>query len=169
VKDFENPKLGVEKRRFFRTEDGKAYGFTVDGKVYLDPKMAGVETAVHEYTHLWADALRRVNPAEWRNVVELMKGTSVWDEVKRGYPELESEDEIADEVLAHYSGRRGAAKLRAALDVEMGKADGVFERAQVVSAFERVKRALARFWKGVADFLDVHFDSADEVADMGSP
>ena len=166
VKDFENPKLGVEKRRFFRTADGKAYGFTVDGKVYLDPKMAGVETAVHEYTHLWADALRRVNPAEWRNVVELMKGTSVWDEVKRGYPELESEDEIADEVLAHYSGRRGAAKLRAALDVEMGKADGVFERAQVVSAFERVKRALARFWKGVADFLDVHFDSADEVADM---
>lgn len=166
VKDFENPKLGVEKRRFFRTEDGKAYGFTVDGKVYLDPRMAGAETAVHEYTHLWADALRRVNPAEWRNVVELMKGTSVWDEVKRGYPELESEDEIADEVLAHYSGRRGAAKLRAALDVEMGKADGVFERAQVVSAFERVKRALARFWKGVADFLDVHFDSADEVADM---
>ena len=166
VKDFENPKLGVEKRRFFRTEDGKAYGFTVDGKVYLDPRMAGVETAVHEYTHLWADALRRVNPAEWRNVVELMKGTSVWDEVKRGYPELESEDEIADEVLAHYSGRRGAAKLRAALDEEMGKADGVFERAQVVSAFERVKRALARFWKGVADFVGVHFGSADEVADM---
>nr|WP_255498496.1 PBECR2 nuclease fold domain-containing protein [Alloprevotella sp. Lung230] len=166
VKDFENPKLGVEKRRFFRTEDGKAYGFTVDGKVYLDPKMAGVETAVHEYTHLWADALRRVNPAEWRNVVELMKGTSVWDEVKRNYPELESEDEIADEVLAHYSGRRGAAKLRAALGEEMAGADGVFERAQVVSAFERVKRALARFWKGVADFLNVHFDSADEVADM---
>ena len=166
VKDFENPKLGMEKRRFFRTEDGKAYGFTVDGKVYLDPRMAGAETAVHEYTHLWADALRRVNPAEWRNVVELMKATSVWDEVKRGYPELESEDEIADEVLAHYSGRRGAAKLRAALDVEMGKADGVFERARVVSAFERVKRALARFWKGVADFLGVHFDSADEVADM---
>ena len=166
VKDFENPKLGVEKRRFFRTEDGKAYGFTVDGKVYLDPRMAGVETAVHEYTHLWADALRRVNPEEWRNVVELMKGTSVWDEVKRNYPELESEDEIADEVLAHYSGRRGAAKLRAALDEEMGKADGVFERAQVVSAFERVKRALARFWKGVADFMGVHFGSADEVADM---
>ena len=166
VKDFENPKLRVEKRRFFRTEDGKAYGFTVDGKVYLDPRMAGVETAVHEYTHLWADALRRVNPDEWRNVVELMKGTSVWDEVKRGYPELESEDEIADEVLAHYSGRRGAAKLRAALDEEMGKADGVFERAQVVSAFERVKRALARFWKGVADFWGVHFGSAEEVADM---
>lgn len=166
VKDFENPKLRVKKRRFFRTEDGKAYGFTVDGKVYLDPKMAGMETAVHEYTHLWADALRRVNPDEWRNVVELMKGTSGWDEVKRGYPELESEDEIADEVLAHYSGRRGAERLRAALDEEMGKADGVFERAQVVSAFERVKRALARFWKGVADFVGVHFGSADEVADM---
>ena len=166
VKDFENPKLRVEKRRFFRTEDGKAYGFTVDGKVYLDPRMAGVETAVHEYTHLWADALRRVNPEEWRNVVELMKGTSVWDEVKRNYPELESEDEIADEVLAHYSGRRGAERLRAALDEEMGKADGVFERAQVVSAFERVKRALARFWKGVADFMGVHFGSAEEVADM---
>lgn len=166
VKDFENPKLVVKKSRFFRTADGKAYGFTVDGKVYLDPRMAGVETAVHEYTHLWADALRRVNPEEWRNVVELMKGTSVWDEVKRNYPELESEDEIADEVLAHYSGRRGAERLRAALDEEMGKADGVFERAQVVSAFERVKRALARFWKSVADFVGVHFDSAEEVADM---
>lgn len=63
-----------QRVRFFRTADGKqAYGFTVGGKIYIDPRIATSETPIHEYAHLWAEALRKVNPKEWQNVVELMK------------------------------------------------------------------------------------------------
>ena len=131
--------------RFFRTADGQAYGFTVNGKIYIDPRIATAETPIHEYAHLWASAMREVNPEEWRNIVGLMKGTGVWDEVKRTYPELKTEDEIADEVLAHYSGRRGAERLRAEQE-KIAKGDGdVVEKAEAISALNRVKDALKRF------------------------
>ena len=151
--------------RFFRTAKGEAYGFTVCGKIYIDPKIANTETPIHEYAHLWAAALRGQNPKEWRNIVELMKGTSVWDEVKKRYPELNTDDGIADEVLATYSGRRGAERLREEQRKIAGDKGGVFEKAEAISALERVKQALRKFWKSVADFLHIHYKSAEEVAD----
>ena len=155
----------TDRVRFFRTAKGEAYGFTVGGKIYIDPKIANTETPIHEYAHLWAAALRGQNPKEWRNIVELMKGTSVWDEVKKRYPELNTDDGIADEVLATYSGRRGAERLREEQRKIAGDKSGVFEKAEAISALERVKQALRKFWKSVADFLHIHYKSAEEVAD----
>ena len=155
----------TDRVRFFRTAKGEAYGFTVGGKIYIDPKIANTETPIHEYAHLWAAALRGQNPKEWRNIVELMKGTSVWDEVKKRYPELNTDDDIADEVLATYSGRRGAERLREEQRKIAGDKGGVFEKAEAISALERVKQALRKFWKSAADFLHIHYKSAEEVAD----
>ena len=156
---------GANGVRFFRTANGEAYGFTVGGKIYIDPRIATSETPVHEYAHLWATALKSANAKEWQNVVGLMKGTKVWDEVKALYPELKSDDEIADEVLATYSGRRGAERLREE-QRRIAKGNGsVFEKAEAISALESVKQALKRFWKGIADFLHIHYTSAEEVAD----
>lgn len=155
----------ADRVRFFRTAKGEAYGFTVGGKIYIDPKIANTETPIHEYAHLWAAALRGQNPKEWQNIVELMKGTSVWDEVKKRYPELNTDNDIADEVLATYSGRRGAERLREEQRKIAGDKGGVFEKAEAISALERVKQALRKFWKSVADFLHIHYKSAEEVAD----
>lgn len=155
----------TDRVRFFRTAKGEAYGFTVGGKIYIDPKIANTETPIHEYAHLWAAALRGQNPKEWQNIVELMKGTSVFDEVKKRYPELNTDDDIADEVLATYSGRRGAERLREEQRKIAGDKGGVFEKAEAISALERVKQALRKFWKSVADFLHIHYKSAEEVAD----
>ena len=153
-----------EQTRFFRTADGEAYGFTVGGKIYIDPRVATADTPIHEYAHLWASALRQGNQEEWRNVVGLMKGTPVWDEVKRKYPELTTDDEIADEVLATYSGRRGAERLKEeARKATSGKP--VTEAARAVTAIGRVREALRKFWQNVADFLHIHYTSAEEVAD----
>ena len=150
--------------RFFRTADGEAYGFTVGGKIYIDPRVATADTPIHEYAHLWASALRQGNQEEWQNVVGLMKGTPVWDEVKRKYPELTTDDEIADEVLATYSGRRGAERLKEeARKATSGKP--VTEAARAVTAIGRVREALRKFWQNVADFLHIHYTSAEEVAD----
>ncbi len=153
--------------KFFKTKDGEAYGFTVGGKVYIDTKIADASTPIHEYTHLWAEALRKVNPKEWQNIVSLMKKqTHLWDKVKKDYTELKSDDEIADEVLAHYSGERGK-KL---LDEEYNKIRdnnkmNIFDKAKMLQAINNVREALRKFWKGVADFLGIHFTSAEEVAD----
>ena len=151
--------------RFFRTANGEAYGFTVGGKIYVDPRIATSETPVHEYAHLWATALRSGNAEEWQNVVGLMKDSKVWDEVKKRYPELKTDDEVADEVIATYSGRRGAERLREEQRKIAEGDGGVFEKAEAISALEHVKRALKMFWKGVADFLHIHYKSAEEVAD----
>ena len=151
--------------RFFKTKNGEAYGFTVGGKIYYDPRIANAETPVHEYAHLWASALKANNAKEWKNVVDLMKGTKVWEEVKNTYPELETDDEIADEVLATYSGRRGAERLREEMRKAAAEGDGVMGKAEAVSALQRVKRAIDKFWKAVADFLHIHYTSAEEVAD----
>lgn len=142
--------------RFFRTANGEAYGYTIGGKIYIDPRIANAETPIHEYAHLWATALRKGNAEEWQNVVGLMKDTTVWDEVKKRYPELKDDNDIADEVLATYSGRRGSERLRE----EMGKADG-----EAKGALARVKQAIEKFWKNVADMLHIHYTSAEEVAD----
>ena len=150
--------------RFFRTADGEAYGFTVGGKIYIDPRVATADTPIHEYAHLWASALRQGNQEEWQKVVGLMKGTPVWDEVKRKYPELTTDDEIADEVLATYSGRRGTERLKEeARKATSGKP--VTEAARAVTAIGRVREALRKFWQNVADFLHIHYTSAEEVAD----
>ena len=150
--------------RFFRTADGEAYGFTVDGKIYIDPKIANSETPVHEYAQLWASALRQSNAKEWANVVGLMKDTSVWEEVKKRYPELKTDDEIADEVLATYSGRRGAERLRKEME-EATKNGSIFDKAEAMNAMQKIRQALDTFWKSVADFLHIHYNTAEEVAD----
>ena len=150
--------------RFFRTADGEAYGFTVDGKIYIDPKIANSETPVHEYAHLWASALRQSNAKEWAKVVGLMKDTAVWEEVKKRYPELKTDDEIADEVLATYSGRRGAERLRKEME-EATKNGSIFDKAEAMSAMQKIRQALDTFWNSVADFLHIHYTTAEEVAD----
>ena len=162
----ENDAKITDHVRFFRTANGEAYGFTFGGKIYIDPKIANSETPVHEYAHLWATALKANNAKEWQNVVGLMKGTSVWEEVKKLYPELKSDDEIADEVLATYSGRRGAERLRKEMD-DIAKSNGnVFDKATAMNAMHRVKQAIEKFWKAVADFLHIHYTSAEQVADQ---
>ena len=151
--------------RFFRTPGGEAYGFTAGGKIYIDPRVATADTPIHEYAHLWAGALRQANPKEWNNIVELMRDTPAWDEVKRLYPELESDEEIADEALAMYSGRRGAERLREAARRAWNESADLGVKAAAARAMGRVRDALRRFWQNVADLLHFRHMNAEEVAD----
>ena len=73
-------------QRFLRTADGEVYGLVKDGRIYLDPKVATSETAVHEYTHLWGDMLRRKDSEQWSHTVKELKNSVLWEEVKESYP-----------------------------------------------------------------------------------
>lgn len=150
----------------FRTKDGEVYGFTDGKKIYLDTKKMKPETPLHEYTHLWCDMLRRVNPKEWENVKKLFdKVEGLKEEVEKLYPELEG-DALYEEMITTFSGREGTKKLENVvrkLAAEEGKS--VTESAKAQGFLEKVKEALTKYWKGVADVLGIHFTTAEEVAD----
>ena len=163
--------LGVDnadgEQRFLRTADGEVYGLVKDGRIYLDPKVATAETAVHEYTHLWGDMLRRKDSEQWSHTVKELKDSVLWEEVKELYPELKTDDEIADEVLSTFSGRRGAERLREEARRVADGDGGVFTKAKAIETLERVKEAIARFWEGVARMFGINrYRSAEELADM---
>ena len=156
----------TDKVKFFQTPNGDTYGYALGGKIYIDPKIATAETPIHEYAHLWSEVLRKGNPEEWKNVVGLMKQeTVIWDDVKKNYPHLESDDDIADEVLATYSGRQGAKKLRAIRDGIVDSEDTVANKRVALSSLERFRQLLSRLWKDIVDLLHIHFTTAEDVAD----
>ena len=152
--------------RYFRTAKGEVYGFTDGEKIYLDTKKMKPETPLHEYAHLWCDMLRKVNPKEWENVKKLFdKVEGLKEEVQKLYPELEG-DALYEEMITTYSGREGTKKLEDVvrkLAAEEGKS--VTESAKAQGFLEKVKEALTKYWKGVADVLGIHFTTAEEVAD----
>ena len=152
--------------RYFRSANGEVYGFTVDGKIYLDTKKMKPETPLHEYTHLWTEALRNSNPTEWENVKGIFDEVEgLEEEVLKLYPELKGDD-LYEEMITTFSGREGAKKLEEVvrgLAAEDGKT--VEESAKASGFIGKVKEALKKYWKGVADMLHIHFTSAEEVAD----
>lgn len=156
----------AKARREFRTKDGEVYGFTVDGKIYLDTKKMKPETPLHEYTHLWSEALKNKNPKEWENVKKLFDDVEgLKEEVQKLYPELEG-DALYDEMIATYSGREGTKKLEAVVrELAAKSGSGVAESVKEQGFIYKVKEALQRYWKGVADMLHIHFTTAEEVAD----
>lgn len=147
-----------EKYEALKRDDAKVYGFVYRGTVFLNPKETGPDVPIHEYTHVWAEALRQRNPQEWQRIVELMKReTAIWNEVVKTYPHLENDDQIADEVLATYSGRHGAQRL----------AEYCQEGEKPQQVFKNLLAALERFWKDVSLFFkrDVHYNTASDLAD----
>lgn len=152
--------------RFFKDKEGTSYGFTVNDKIYVDPRIATAETPIHEYSHLWATAIQKVNPKEWENIVGLMKNTSIWNEVKASYKDLHTDNEIADEVLATYSGRAGAEKLRKMVSDCNGEGVSAIKKATIKRDVFFLESALKKFWQAMASFLGIHYESAEQVADQ---
>lgn len=142
------------------------YGFTDGKKIFLDTKKMKPETPLHEYTHLWCNMLRKVNPKEWENVKKLFdKVEGLKEEVKKLYPEQEG-DALYEEMITTNSGRERTKKLEDVvrkLAAEEGKS--VTESTMAQGFLEKVKEALTKYWKGVADVLGIHFTMAEEVAD----
>ncbi len=159
--------------QFFRTADGKeAYGFTVGGRIYIDPRIATAATPVHEYAHLWSLALERANPEAWEHLkAQLMHDKELLELVRGKYPDIKGENELMHEVFAHYGGRRGKERIDAECEREKARAHGVIDKARVVAAFERLKDLLTKFWTMARDLFAgdnarLKEKSADDFADM---
>lgn len=156
----------TDQVRFFKTATGEAYGYTIGGKIYIDPRIATAETPIHEYTHLWAEATRLGDNKKWSGIVDLVKGLPQWDEVAGRYSELTTDDAIAEEVLAHYSGARGAERLREEQKRILDSDATATEKAAAVGALSKIRQAVKRFWQQVAKMFGIRNTNINDVADM---
>lgn len=162
----------TDKARLFRTEEGEVWGYTIGGKIYIDPSVATAETPIHEYTHLWTEALRKANPQAWGRLKEEMRQQEgLMDYVRSKYPELTNEDELMDEVFAHYSGRRGAERLESDMREAMAQEPDLTLKAQVALVFHKLREMLQKFWTMARDLFagkvkGLEKLTAEDFADM---
>jgi len=168
----ETTKESDEKLKQFKTSDGHAYGFTYKGKIYIDPRIATSETPIHEYGHLWAEMKRQTAPEEWDAIKNVLLNDKlvkpIIDRVKKDYPELAKEgreDDFIEEILTQFSGKRGAERLREIAEQIAAEKGGVFGKAEAVTAMQRLRNVLAKFWAGVAKMMGWKYRNANEIAD----
>lgn len=166
------PAIPEGQPMFFKTPDGQAYGYTYKGKIYLDPRIATSETPIHEYSHLWAEMKRQQNPDEWNEIKDVMLNDRlvkpIIDRVKRDYVELTKEgkeDDFVEEVITQFSGKRGAERLREMANEIAAENGGVFGKAEAITAMQRLKNILNRFWEGVAKMMGWKYTNANQIAD----
>ena len=153
-----------------RTPQGTIYGWSVNGKIYLTEAGINPETPIHEYTHLWADAMMKQNKQGWNSIKSLLKDTPVWKEViaDPNYSNIkDNEDAVASEVLSRISGKKNAAKMEEEAQRAIDEAKGVFEKARATTILTNLKKALNSLWKWVSkNIFDVkEFSSINEVTD----
>lgn len=144
--------------------DRVVYGYVKDGVIYVNEDIATAETPIHEYTHLWVSALKIKDNAKWQSIVNsLKKDEEAWNYIKKTYPELSSEEDIAEEILATLSGKRGLQRLENDIKNSVKKKD-----VKQLSFFKRVLNtitdALHSFWNSITSILG--FNSSKAYTDI---
>ncbi len=127
-----------------------------DGKIYLTSEGMNAETPIHEYTHLWAEALQMENPELWEQIKGLLKDTPEWKRIasSKGYKHIRrNEDRLAGEVLAHISGKKNAERMEAEAKRMIDEAPTLDEAAKAANLLGRMRDALKKFWTWVGKTL----------------
>ena len=168
---FNEGDLDIKSRaELMKKPNGKVYGFAQNGVIYLSTERGfNPNTVIHEYTHLWARAMMQNNPEGWQSIVDLFKGTPLWNEVVNdpNYSNLESDDAICSEVLSRYSGKHGAEKFERKAKEMLMEAIPNAEVSETKRLIQRMKDAIKKFWNWVGtNLFDIpSFGSQEEVAD----
>ena len=126
-----------------------------DGKIHLTKDGLNAETPIHEYTHLWAEALQMENPELWEQIKGLLKDTPEWKRITsmKEYSNLKDDDRIAGEVLAHISGKKNAERMEAEAKRMIDEAPTLEEAAKAANLLGRMRDALKKFWTWVGKTL----------------
>jgi hypothetical protein len=94
-------------------KDGEVvYGLTTDGKIYLNPKIATSNTAIHEMGHIWIDYIENMNKELFSKGMSLVEGTK---ELELSISKLGDTIAARKEALAMLIGNKGETITDAAL------------------------------------------------------
>lgn len=159
-----------KKKKEFQDKNGEVYGWYENGTLHFVEGKVNPNTQVHEYTHMWAAAMREKNRAAWNSIVRVLKRDckEIWDKVVKdpNYKNLKDDDAIASEVLSRYSGSKNSKRLLEEEQQMLEQNHSMKWRARVRTLFNKVRKALKEFWGWVGDLFDIkEFRSAEEVAD----
>ena len=153
------------KMRAFVNDKGERYGFSYKGEIYLDPRKIDANLPIHEYAHLWCEAFRKLNSEGWKEVVSLMKSDDEsWTAVKDLYPTLDNDSDIAEEVIARYSGKHGEERFISELKRMSPKDENYSSRWGNI--FKNISKAIQDFWKKMGDSIHMRYSSPEEVYDQ---
>mgnify|MGYP004461522737 CR=1 FL=1 len=156
-----------------RTTSGVIHGYAKDGKIYLTDKGFNPNTPIHEYTHLWVKAVRNNNAELYDNLRDLFSRKNLpdmWNELDNDtqYRDLSEEAKLS-EIIARFSGKRGAERMEQETQklIDDAKQEGKRAVADAVSLRERMRNLLRRFWNWVGEhlFRIKNFGSREEAAD----
>lgn len=107
--EFEKALDDPEVKKFVK--DGEVvYGFTKDGKIFLNPEKANKNTAIHEFAHIWMNFLKENNPKLLEKGYALLEGTEV---LKRKIEEFGNTELAREEALAELIANKGETLIEA--------------------------------------------------------
>lgn len=152
----EDVKRLKDSRKQLKDSKGTIRGWVGnDGKIHLTKDGLNAETPIHEYTHLWAEALQMNNPDLWEQIKGLLKDTPEWQRITsmKEYSNLKDDDRIAGEVLAHISGKKNAERMEAEAKRMIDEAPTLEEAAKAANLLGRMRDALKKFWTWVGKTL----------------
>ncbi len=150
----ENDLKIIDRVELFQDSQGKIYGWAVGGEIYLTPDGLNANTAIHEYSHLWVEALRKKDSKKWAEIKSQLQATPFWQQVidDPNYERIrENEDAVASEVLARLTGKNGAERLAAEAQRIIDAGNGSLSaRIEATALVQRIKRLLRDLWAWVA-------------------
>lgn len=148
---------------FFKTSDGQVYGWTENGQIYLTEAGLNPDTLIHEYTHLWANAMMRDDPEEWEHIKTMLTGTTKMREILAdvNYQDIwRDTDKLCSETLARYSAEMntplfydGLVDAEQLAAVSRGEETSKFKAGQIA---KRIIDSLDRFWKWTTERFFEH-------------
>ena len=152
----------IQSNQQFAKVDGTIYGYTIDGKIVINKDKFRLDTPVHEYTHLWDNALIEAAnngnegaKALWQQGIELMKQTSEWEKVVNdpNYANIKGdENKVASEVHSRLSGMIAAGKMIEIAAKEQKKQTKKGLWARLINWFKKFKDwTLGNIFKMSAD------------------
>jgi len=135
----------------FGEKFSKAAGFVYNGEIYLNSDIATLQTALHEFGHLYLAELKETDPALYTHLMQLASEDPMMEKMKSLYPELDTQD-LAEEVFVELLARRDSDKLETAMTAELSGEDGSF--------LGKVKSFFKNMFK---DFLGVTVKDANSI------
>lgn len=135
--------------------DGRrVLGYSNGSDIFLSEDGATLETTIHEYTHVWAEAMRISEPETWAGIKEILKKEPEWEHIQSdpAYSHIRAEDDLASEVIARISGERNSRLI-------MGNPD---------SSVEDIADTIDDFWTWTNDEIfgkDNSFYDINELTD----
>lgn len=156
--------LAESGQKYLTTADGIVYGgVQEDGEIYLNEDGLDPDAMISEYTRLWAETVKKNEPVLWEQGKHIFKKSALWNQVKQETG-LQTDDDIASEVLARLSGKNGSALIEEMM--ESGKNPGKKEVEYLRNFWTNVKNQFMPWSKNENPEIDIRAFSLMPVADL---